>query len=140
MRLQRHMGSFTCFGDGCREVLDSRLWEVLNPEAQKLQSDLQWRTVLQKNVLYPACAQVDCPIPTCVGLGYLGHDTVMCFICEHQWPADSGTKPSDAIDILTSSTKACPRCKEHIEKNGGCDHMTCRCGYEFWWSTLKPYR
>ena len=27
-----------------------------------------------------------------------------------------------------------------IQKNGGCDHMTCRCGFQFYWSTLLPYR
>jgi ariadne-1 len=36
--------------------------------------------------------------------------------------------------------KKCPKCTEYIEKNGGCDHMTCRCGHEFWWSSLTPYR
>ena len=36
--------------------------------------------------------------------------------------------------------KRCPKCREYIEKNGGCDHMTCRnCKYEWWWSTGKPY-
>ena len=25
-----------------------------------------------------------------MGLGYLGFDTVMCFICEHQWDATEG--------------------------------------------------
>lgn len=138
MRMQRCMGSFTCFGAGCHEVIDSRVWEFC-PGANKLRDDLDRRSVLQQNVLYPACVQVDCPCPGCVGLGYLGHDTVMCFLCEHQWPADNGTKPSDSIDSLTD-TKACPRCSAPIEKNGGCDHMTCRCGYEFWWSTLNAYR
>ena len=27
-------------------------------------------------------------------------------------------------------TRKCPACKHHIEKNGGCNHMTCRCGHE----------
>jgi hypothetical protein len=138
MRWQREFGSFTCFGDGCHEVIDQRIWEM-HPETRKLQNDLARRHVLQQNVLYPTCVQVDCPIPGCMGLGYLGHDTVMCFICEHQWPADNGKKPSDAIGLSTI-IKACSRCNAHIEKNGGCDHMTCPCGYEFWWSTLNPYR
>lgn len=138
MRMQQSMGSFSCFGDGCHEVIDSIVWE-LNPNINKLRNDLDRRRVLQQNILYPTCVQADCPIPTCVGLGYLGHDTVMCFLCEHQWPAENGLKPSDGVDSLTN-TKACPRCNVRIEKNGGCDHMTCRCGYEFWWSTLNAYR
>ena len=36
-------------------------------------------------------------------------------------------------------TKPCPKCKQAITKNHGCDHMTCPCGYEFYWSTGKPY-
>lgn len=138
MRLQRRMGSFGCLGEGCHEILDRRVCELVCPDVPRLRDGLHRRDVLQQNVLYPKCVQVDCPIPGCMGLGYLGHDTVMCFICEHQWPAENGTKPSDVIDSL-SNTKACPRCGEYIEKNGGCDHMTCRCGYQFWWSTLNPY-
>jgi len=39
--------------------------------------------------------------------------------------------------------KRCPKCSQGIEKNQGCDHMTCRkpvgCGYEFCWRCLAPY-
>lgn len=27
--------------------------------------------------------------------------------------------------------KRCVRCQFWVQKNDGCDHMTCRCGYEF---------
>ncbi|KAJ1308385.1 hypothetical protein OPQ81_004091 [Rhizoctonia solani] len=41
---------------------------------------------------------------------------------------------------LVKNTKSCPRCKRKIERNGGCDHMTCQppggCGHEFCWECL----
>mmetsp|Transcript_60283 Transcript_60283/g.111805 ORF Transcript_60283/g.111805 Transcript_60283/m.111805 type:complete len:427 (+) Transcript_60283:38-1318(+) len=109
----------------------------------RLTKDLEHRTRLQHNTLYPASMQVECPLAGCVGMGYLGFDTVMCFMCEHQWlPEESGVSPGipDVEEVMGVAVKKCPRCEEYIEKNGGCDHMTCRCKHEFYWSTLKPYR
>uniref|UniRef100_A0A7S4RUQ6 RING-type domain-containing protein n=1 Tax=Alexandrium monilatum TaxID=311494 RepID=A0A7S4RUQ6_9DINO len=40
---------------------------------------------------------------------------------------------------LPEGCKRCPCCGMVIFKNGGCDHMTCRCGHEFWWTTMRPY-
>lgn len=69
------------------------------------------------------------------------HDGVTCAAFQ-KWKVEN--KQGDAMyqEWRAKNTKACPRCKGDIEKNGGCDHMTCRrpgCGYEFYWSTLKPY-
>merc|ERR1712179_713603 len=101
--------------------------KLVSPAAKELKRALGRRRRLQCNPLYPASVQIVCPQPGCVGLGYLGFDTVMCFLCEHQWPAQDGDAP---VENLPGTLKACPRCQAQIEKNGGCDHMTCRCGHE----------
>merc|ERR1712232_190515 len=138
-----------CLGPTCIEPAVRGLWDhacTRSPTVQDLENAFQRRRRLQENVLFPAAMQIDCPQPRCVGLGYMGYDTVMCFMCEHQWaPEHAGEAPPE-IDVelvMGIQVKRCPKCSEYIEKNGGCDHMTCRhrgCGHKFWWTTLKPYR
>jgi len=127
--------------------LATPLWEhgcTRNEPVRAFDAELVRRRKLQSNVLYPAEVQVDCPQPGCLGLGYQGYDTIMCFACEHQWTFDetAASPPTDVdVELIGSEVmKKCPNCGEYIIKNGGCDHMTCRCRYEFWWSTLLPFR
>jgi len=49
-------------------------------------------------------------------------------------------KMNEYLAANSRETKRCPKCYVAIFKNKGCPHMTCRCGYEFWWPSLKPYR
>ncbi|TGO81077.1 hypothetical protein BPOR_1371g00010 [Botrytis porri] len=44
-------------------------------------------------------------------------------------------------DLINKATKRCPSCQVRIEKNLGCDHMTCRyCEHEFCWVCFIDYR
>jgi ankyrin repeat/IBR domain-containing protein 1 len=43
---------------------------------------------------------------------------------------------------IKANTKKCPKCKTPIEKDEGCNHMTCssrRCRHEFCWVCAKPW-
>lgn len=138
-------GSLPCFGHRCQQSIDAPLWASFFGESDIALFDSQMtrRRKLEANRLYPSEMQVECPMPGCYGLGYLGFDSVMCFVCEHQWlPAEPGAAPCDVNveELMGVQVKRCPKCCEFIEKNGGCDHMTCRCKYEFYWSSLKPYK
>jgi hypothetical protein len=141
---RQRYSSCACFAPGCEQVVALPLQMHLEQRSLTLAGTMGWRRRLQENALYPAAAQVDCPDPQCWGLGYLGFDLVMCFIFERQWAPGEGGAPApvdvDVEEVMGVKVKRCPRCSEYIEKNGGCDHMTCKCGHEFHWSTLKPYK
>merc|ERR1711924_409762 len=108
------------------------------------------RRKLEQNIRFPKELQVNCRDPMCLGISYLGSETVMCFFCEEQWPAEdyhAHQAANDASDAYLDAngvpipTKRCPKCNVTIEKNGGCDHMTCAlCKYEWFWSPGLPYR
>mmetsp|Transcript_26097 Transcript_26097/g.66256 ORF Transcript_26097/g.66256 Transcript_26097/m.66256 type:complete len:850 (-) Transcript_26097:195-2744(-) len=36
-------------------------------------------------------------------------------------------------EVKSVTGKKCPSCRKFIEKNGGCQHMTCHCGTQFCW-------
>eukprot|EP00928_Gymnodinium_smaydae_P034756 TRINITY_DN24564_c0_g1_i2.p1 TRINITY_DN24564_c0_g1~~TRINITY_DN24564_c0_g1_i2.p1 ORF type:complete len:512 (+),score=63.14 TRINITY_DN24564_c0_g1_i2:28-1536(+) len=135
-----------CIGPCCRQEGSPAIWNFACARSESLRGvkvKLEQRRRLQGNVLFPAAAQINCLLPGCLGLGYLGFETVMCFMCEHQWQPESAASATADVNMqiaLGDRIKVCPGCGEHIEKNGGCDHMTCRCRYEFWWSTMEPYK
>ena len=71
-------------------------------------------------------------------------DLRMCFTCKGLW--HEGQTCDQAIEseykkyIDKVAVKQCPKCKVRIEKNLGCNHMTCvRCHHQFCWICSKRY-
>jgi len=57
--------------------------------------------------------------------------------CAEKWLQKCSSE-AENISWILAKTKRCPKCHVHIEKNQGCNHMTCRkhaggCGHEFCW-------
>jgi ariadne-1 len=47
---------------------------------------------------------------------------------------------SETANWISANTKECGKCQSTIEKNGGCNHMTCRkCRYEFCWVCMGSW-
>jgi ariadne-1 len=68
-----------------------------------------------------------------------------CTLADHQPPPCSLVKKwlkkceddSETSNWISANTKECPKCNSTIEKNGGCNHMTCRkCKHEFCWMCM----
>ncbi|CAF1120532.1 unnamed protein product [Adineta steineri] len=51
----------------------------------------------------------------------------------------SESKIGDNSSCYIAEGKNCPNCGEFVEKNGGCPHMTCKCGNEYCWMCLKRW-
>ncbi|KAL8051589.1 hypothetical protein ABFX02_06G157500 [Erythranthe guttata] len=66
------------------------------------------------------------------------HHPVDCKTVE-KWIELNSSEAENTTWIL-AYTKPCPKCKRNIEKNQGCNHMTCRqpCGHHFCWLCLGP--
>merc|ERR1711964_134862 len=98
-----------CFGEACARKAKDDIVMHVSVEAQTLKRDLCRRAKLQHNRLYPAALQANCSRPGCVGLGYLGFDTVMCFLCEYQWLADTGVAPGEELPGELKAARAAMR-------------------------------
>eukprot|EP00040_Diaphanoeca_grandis_P013319 m.67350 g.67350 ORF g.67350 m.67350 type:complete len:521 (+) comp23799_c0_seq2:145-1707(+) len=68
------------------------------------------------------------------------HDPVRCEML-HFW-LKKCEDDSETSNWIAANTKECPKCRATIEKNGGCNHMTCNnssCKYDFCWFCLGPW-
>lgn len=154
--------TLTCPGDRCKLALGESVIKLL------VEPSIFWKylRLLDKAYVddhdnikwcpYPNCdnavecsasKQLDHVIPSVVCA--LGH--TFCFGCsldEHQPCMCSVVKvwlkkcedDSETSNWISANTKECPKCSSTIEKNGGCNHMTCRkCRYEFCWVCMGSW-
>ena len=92
-------------------------------------------------------AQLDHIVPTvrcgcghsfCFGCGLADHQPCLCHLVK-KW-IKKCKDDSETANWISANTKECSRCNSTIEKNGGCNHMTCRkCAYEFCWICMGPW-
>jgi ariadne-1 len=76
----------------------------------------------------------------CVGCDNENHNPINCTRLE-KW-IKKCREDNESEDWISKNSKKCPRCKAPIQKNGGCNHMTCRtpgCRYEFCWLCMGPW-
>ena len=95
------------------------------------------------------CCRID---PVCAGETWCkkpsqgNNNLVVCGTCRMELCANGcgrahhGNTPctvtvDEASEIeIQASTKLCPLCPRRIQKNDGCNHMTCFCGCQFCWT------
>ncbi|GLT43042.1 hypothetical protein SLA2020_170160 [Shorea laevis] len=59
------------------------------------------------------------------------HSPCSCLMWEH-WTKKCRDE-SETVNWITVHTKPCPKCHKPVEKNGGCNLVSCICGQAFCW-------
>jgi hypothetical protein len=54
-----------------------------------------------------------------------------CKIAKEKIEMNNASQRENATNNMLRNHKRCPVCEEGVEKNGGCNHMTCLCGTHF---------
>ncbi|EEB06492.2 hypothetical protein SJAG_01533 [Schizosaccharomyces japonicus yFS275] len=93
------------------------------------------RSQLETVVPTVTCA---CGNQFCFGCGRDNHQPAICSLVKI-W-LQKCQDDSETANWIHANTKECPKCLTTIEKNGGCNHMTCKkCKYGFCWVCLGPW-
>lgn len=147
----------TCPYPNCTTIIDESLVKhVVKPDAYKKYSKFQARSFVDDNPRIRWC-----PAPDCGRAVYCPEsvqDTVkcacgesFCFKCQEPAHAPCSCRhlrmwkqkerdESETANWLIANTKPCPKCSRQIEKNGGCNHMSCsQCSHEFCWICMEPW-
>lgn len=149
-----------CPDVNCRQEIDDGIVEILVGREQfSLYDQSRLNLVLEKDFVMFYCPNAECKNIVSVQDNKVRHVQCpacaksFCFQCKVDWHSDTTcekyqewARENGQAEALTfqllnrMDAKQCPKCNSWIEKNMGCDHMTCqKCRYEFWWSTLEHY-
>lgn len=152
-----------CMNEKCTLVIDENtMSKLLSPSTMQKYRLLLDRTYVDDNSHLrwcpaPGCdLAIECPITQkqlrttvpsvqcdcghwfCFGCGLAAHQPVICAIVR-LW-LKKCRDDSETANWISANTKECPKCGSTIEKNGGCNHMTCRkCHYHFCWICSAPW-
>ncbi|RKF57882.1 E3 ubiquitin-protein ligase dbl4 [Golovinomyces cichoracearum] len=149
-----------CAQDGCKKIIDAKSLDLLvTPDLRVRYHELLTRTYIEDKENMKWCPAPDCVnaiecsirksdldkvVPTvtcyckyrfCFGCTLADHQPAPCELVR-KW-LKKCEDDSETSNWISANTKECPKCNSTIEKNGGCNHMTCRkCKHEFCWMCM----
>ncbi|MCJ1227257.1 hypothetical protein MMC12_003912 [Toensbergia leucococca] len=127
-----------CPTSGCNRIVDSKSLDLL--VAAELKN--RYQILLTRTYVDDIECLKWCPAPNCeyavecsVKKKDLGRIPAPCSLVK-KW-LKKCEDDSETANWISANTKECPKCASTIEKNGGCNHMTCRkCKHEFCWMCM----
>lgn len=148
----------TCPEAGCKEIITEEEYQTLAPDAYPKFQSYQLRNFVECYPLTrwcpgPGCERVAVGTKKMLDAATTGGLVAECDTCDTHFCLQCGDEPhaptgcrelaawnekckneSETANWILANTKCCPKCSTRIEKNQGCNHMTCQsCRYEFCW-------
>ncbi|KAL7338331.1 RING finger domain-containing protein, partial [Rhodotorula toruloides] len=153
-----------CMGKDCHVIVDEKTVELLvPPDILDRYRLLLNRTYVDDNPRMRWCPAPNCEFAVSCAVAPRSLDVtiptvqcacghIFCFGCQ----LDGDHRPcccpivkrwmkkckddSETSNWISANTKECTKCHSTIEKNGGCNHMTCKkCKWEFCWVCMGPW-
>ncbi|EGT39540.1 hypothetical protein CAEBREN_23911 [Caenorhabditis brenneri] len=152
-----------CMAANCKLLIeDEKVWKVMfyitDPAIIASYRRLIVASYVETNRLLKWCPGVDCGKAVRVNhceprLVVCSCGSRFCFSCGNDWHEPVNCRllklwmkkcsdDSETSNWINANTKECPKCMITIEKDGGCNHMTCKnttCRFEFCWMCLGPW-
>lgn len=148
-----------CQADGCKRKLPPNSVEQLC--GKKVYND--FLRYLMDTTVSLSDTLTNCPNPKCskpVNVLSTGLCNILKCSCRYEFCSlcrEPSHAPANCVErtfwlsitsddlmkkrLLGPNCKICPNCKSTIEKNGGCNHMTCtHCHHEFCWMCGKEWK
>jgi ariadne-1 len=146
----------------CKEVMTEDEVEQAAPHLLHTYATYQLRSFIESNMLTRWCPGPGCEriaIASSTSALELNGKVAKCDKCSTLFCLPCGEEPhapcdckevslwnikckseSETANWILANTKPCPKCISRIEKNQGCNHMTCqKCKHEFCWICLGDW-
>mmetsp|Transcript_26262 Transcript_26262/g.29052 ORF Transcript_26262/g.29052 Transcript_26262/m.29052 type:complete len:509 (-) Transcript_26262:99-1625(-) len=152
----------TCPEANCSELMSEIEVRVAAPNSLPKFESYQLRSFVESNTLTrwcpgPGCERIACASSTLAM--EQANNVAHCDLCDISFCAKCAEEPhspanckdlarwnekckneSETANWILANTKSCPKCSSRIEKNQGCNHMTCqKCKHEFCWICMQDW-
>ncbi len=124
-----------------REVYEKRLREFIATQCKQVHQcpTDACSCIAITETMTPADVLCGCGHLYCSSCRQQAHSPCSCDMVKRWEKLNQDESPT--VMWMNDNSKQCPKCRIHIEKNSGCNHMTCRnCRHEFCWICLGDWK